>query len=63
MDLSKLTPQSAQPTDDPAESTAKAQKAAQEEQMRREMIATVLDGDARERREPYNSPEISLPHF
>jgi DNA-binding TFAR19-related protein (PDSD5 family) len=47
MDLSKLTPQAG---NDP-EDTAKAQKAAQEEQMRREMIATVLDNDARERRE------------
>jgi len=45
MDLSKLTPQPANEPDD----AAKAQKAAQEEQIRREMIVTVLDNDARER--------------
>jgi DNA-binding TFAR19-related protein (PDSD5 family) len=51
MDLSKLTQQAGNPSNDPEEAAAKAQKAAQEEQIRREMIATVLDGDARERRE------------
>ncbi|KAG8839024.1 hypothetical protein FRB91_007238 [Serendipita sp. 411] len=50
MDLSKLASQSANPSDANSEdATAKAQKAAQEEQLRREMIATVLESDARER--------------
>jgi DNA-binding TFAR19-related protein (PDSD5 family) len=46
MDPSLLT-QRAEGAEDGA---AKAQKAAQEEQMRREILATVLDQDARERR-------------
>jgi DNA-binding TFAR19-related protein (PDSD5 family) len=51
MDPSMLT-QGAQGGEDGAE---KAQKAAQEEQMRREILATVLDQDARERRTPRTS--------
>jgi hypothetical protein len=51
MDPSLLT-QGAQGAEDGAE---KAQKAAQEEQMRREILATVLDQDARERRTPRSS--------
>jgi len=46
MDPSLLT-QRAEGAEDGA---AKAQKAAQEEQIRREILATVLDQDARERR-------------
>lgn len=49
MDLSKLKPQ-AGPDGDSEENAAKAQKAAQEEERLREMIATVLEQDARERR-------------
>ncbi len=52
MDLSKLTPQAGKGNNDPEEAAAKAEKAAQQEQMRREMIATVLESDARERCEP-----------
>jgi DNA-binding TFAR19-related protein (PDSD5 family) len=48
MDPSLLT-QGAEGAEDAA---AKAQKAAQEEQIRREILATVLDQDARERRTP-----------
>lgn len=47
MDISKLTPQS--DGNDPEGAAEKAEKAAQQEQMRREMIATVLESDARER--------------
>lgn len=46
MDISKLTPQST-PATDGEESNAKAQA---EEQLKREMLATVLEQDARERR-------------
>lgn len=52
MDLSKLTPQAGKGGNDPEEAAAKAEKAAQQEQMRREMIATVLESDARERCKP-----------
>ncbi len=48
MDLSKL--QTASGAQDADEGAAKAQKAAQEEQGRRDMLATLLESDARERR-------------
>ncbi|KAG8796060.1 hypothetical protein FRC17_008039 [Serendipita sp. 399] len=50
MDLSQLATQGTSSSNtNSEEANAKAQQAAQEEQLRREMIATVLESDARER--------------
>lgn len=49
MDISSLTPQQSQGNSNADEAAAKAQKAEQEAQMKREMMATILDQDARER--------------
>jgi DNA-binding TFAR19-related protein (PDSD5 family) len=59
MDLSKLTPQSPQSNSNGEDASAKAQKAEQEAQMKREMIATILEQDARERRTPVYKPSVT----